>query len=135
MKESEASRLGELRDKLEKGLLNIEGVVVNGEIARRMTHVSNMRFPFVDGESLMANLQNDLAMASGSACTAADPDPSHVLMARGLTRDEAKWSIRFSLGRNTTAEDIDTAVQLVTGAVERLRADSPGWKLHQKGLI
>lgn len=135
MKDVEAPRLGELRDQLVKGLLAIEGAVVNGSGADRMSHVANMRFPYVDGEALMANLQNDLAVASGSACTAADPDPSHVLMAMGLTRDEAKWSIRFSLGRNTKAEDVDRAVGLVTDAVERLRADSPGWKLHQKGLI
>jgi cysteine desulfurase len=133
--QEERARLGKLRDQLEAGLENIEGAVVNGNVKNRMSHVSNMRFAYVDGEALMASFQTELAVASGSACTSADPDPSHVLMSMGLTRDQAKSSLRFSLGRTSKTADIERAIELVSRGVERLRSDSPAWKLHKKGLI
>ena len=131
----ESARLAGLRDTLEQGLLGIDQTSVNGSIEDRMSHVVNIRFHHTDGAAIMSALQSQLAVASGSACTSADPDPSHVLMAMGLTRDEAKSSLRFSLGRFNSIEEVSVAVDLLKLTVARLRERSPAWQMHLKGLI
>ena len=91
-----------LRDILEKELLKLPGVHINGDIRNRLPHVSNLRFDGIDASALMTSLSRDVAMASGSACTSANPEPSHVLTAMGMTTDEVKSSLRLSLGARTT---------------------------------
>lgn len=121
MHEAENTRLAKLRDLLESGLLAIHGAQINGSTVERMPHVSNMSFHGIDAEVLMESLQHELAVASGSACTAADPEPSHVLMSMGLSRDAAKASLRFSLGCMNTEEEVRIVIQLITDGVARLR--------------
>ena len=116
----ENARLKILRDRLEAGLLAINNAVLNGGGDMRMSNVTNVRFEGTDAEKLMLSLQNELAIASGSACTAADPDPSHVLIAMGLTRDEAGSSLRFSLGRMNTVEEVDHVIELIASRVNLL---------------
>ncbi len=116
----ENARLKILRDRLEAGLLEINNAVLNGGGDMRMSNVTNVRFEGTDAEKLMLSLQNELAIASGSACTAADPDPSHVLIAMGLTRDEAGSSLRFSLGRMNTVEEVDHVIELIASRVNLL---------------
>jgi len=110
-----------LRDHLEAGLIAVAGSQVNGCDTLRMPNVTNVRFDGINAETLMDSLQNDLAISSGSACTAADPDPSHVLIAMGLSRDEAASSLRFSLGRYNTQEEVQQVVELVAVTAARLR--------------
>jgi cysteine desulfurase len=117
----ENERLRGLRDILERGLLSIDRTESNSNGSMRMPHVSNIRIDGIDAEKLMDSLQNILAVASGSACTAADPDPSHVLMAMGLSREEAKTSLRFSLGRMNTEEEVHRVIEILTEEVALLR--------------
>lgn len=119
--EAENNRLRALRDKLEGGLLSIERTELNNRCVSRMPHVTNIQFAGIDGEVLMDSLQDELAVASGSACTAADPDPSHVLMAMGLSREEAGSSLRFSLGRMNTEEEVLRVIDIVANQVTQLR--------------
>lgn len=119
--DQESHRLTELRDKLEGVLLEIVGTKVNGSIEHRLPHVSNISFSGMDGERLLLSL-NGLAVSQGSACTSATIEPSHVLKAMGIPDDLANGSLRFSLGRFTTEEEIDFAIQKVTAAVNKLRA-------------
>ncbi len=117
----EAPRLAQLRDLLETGIREgLEGVKVNGHTEKRMPNTSNMRFAGVAGEALMLAMKS-LAVSSGSACSAADPEPSHVLRAIGLTDDEARSSLRFSLGRFTTEDEIRLAAARVIETVTQLR--------------
>ena len=132
---ADSERLAELRDLLERELTQLEEVYVNAPETQRLSHVSNIRFRHVNGEALMTTFQTQLAVASGSACTSADPDPSHVLMAMGMSRDVAKSCIRFSLGRSTDVGQIMEACQLVRTGVQRVRDESPAWKLFVQGLI
>jgi cysteine desulfurase len=88
----------------------------------------NLSFAQVDGEALMMQMR-EIAVSSGSACSSADPEPSHVLMAMGLSEDLARASLRFGLGRFTTREEIDVAIGAVTRAVERLRATGVAWSI------
>ncbi len=129
----ESDRIRALRDRLLQGLARIEAVRVNGDMERRIPHNLNMSFEFVEGESLMMAIK-DIAVSSGSACTSASLEPSYVLKALGLPDELAHSAIRFSLGRNTTAEQIDMAIVLVTNAVRRLREMSPLWEMHQSGV-
>jgi cysteine desulfurase len=119
--QAENARLLALRDQLESGLLAIDGTVLNTGNIERMPHVTNIRFEGIDADELMLSFQDELAVASGSACTAADPDPSHVLLAMGLTRDEAASSLRLSLGRQNTAQEVSAAIELITHKVSKLR--------------
>lgn len=105
-----------LRDLLESGLLKLKHVSVNGNTQHRLPHVTNLRFDGVDGSSLMTSLSRELAIASGSACTSANPEPSHVLQAMGLTKEEAKGSLRFSLGKGNTQEEVEKVVGLMLKA-------------------
>jgi cysteine desulfurase len=123
--ENERPRLAELRDRLHRGLLAaVPDARLNGpaldQAGLRLAGNLNMSFPFVDGEALMMSMR-DLAVSSGSACTSADPEPSHVLRALGLADDLVRSSLRFGLGRFNTAEEVDFAAALVGEAVERLR--------------
>ena len=99
----------------------------------RLPHNLNVSFNFVEGESLIMGIKG-IAVSSGSACTSASLEPSYVLRALGLSDEVAHSSIRFSVGRFTTAEEIDRAVAQVTSTVERLRELSPLWDMHQAGI-
>ena len=120
-REAEAARLRALRDRLHAGIAaRVPAIRLNGHPTERLPGNLNLSFAGVDGEALMMAMR-DVAVSSGSACTSANPEPSHVLRAMGLTEDLARASLRFGLGRFTTAEEIDFAVDAVAGAVARLR--------------
>lgn len=125
----EIPRLAMLRDRLFNGLRDIEEVYVNGSLARRVCNNLNMSFNFVEGESLMMAIR-DIAVSSGSACTSASLEPSYVLRALGRSDELAHSSIRFSVGRFTTEQEIDYAIDLIKKNVERLRALSPLWEMY-----
>ena len=123
--ESEAQRLSELRNRLENRLFeSLEGLRVNGSMERRLPHNLSIGFSGVDGESLLMGL-DDIAVSSGSACTSEIPEPSHVLRALGVPEKLAHASLRFGLGRQTTEEEVDYAVEKVASVVTRLRQMSP----------
>ena len=124
---SEAERLKKLRDRLWKGLRRLDQVTLNGHPDRRLPGNLNVSFKFVESESLMVALDG-IAVSSGAACTTSKAEPSHVLKAIGLPEDLARASIRFGLGRGTTAEEIDTVVDRVVSAVKKLRKLSPLYK-------
>jgi cysteine desulfurase len=117
----ELSRVAFLRDRLERGLLQIEGARVNGSRLHRLPQVTNISFPHIDGEALLAGLGKDIALSSGSACTSASMEPSYVLKALGLEDDLAHSSLRLGLGRFTTEEEVDYAIGQIGRMVERLR--------------
>ncbi|MBD8168589.1 IscS subfamily cysteine desulfurase [Erwinia persicina] len=123
----EMARLGALRSRLWAGLSSIEEVYLNGSLAQGAANILNVSFNYVDGESLIMALK-DLAVSTGSACTSASMEPSYVLRALGLNDELAHSSIRFSLGRFTTEEEIDYAIQLVQTSISRLRELTPQWK-------
>lgn len=131
--EQEAVRLSALRDKLEKELLTIEEAYVNGNPAHRLPHVANISFKFVEGEGLMMGTK-DIAVSSGSACTSASLEPSYVLKSLGLDDELAHSSLRFGLGRFTTEEEVDFAINHVKTAVNKLREMSPLWEMFQDGI-
>jgi cysteine desulfurase len=114
---SEAKRVSGLRDKLEDAFLRLGGTLVNGSRIHRLPHVSNISFGELEGQSLMMSFNKDIAVSSGSACTSASMEPSYVLKAHGLSDVLAHSSIRFSVGRFTTEEEIDYAIETVTKAV------------------
>ncbi len=123
--QSEAERVGQLRDRLLAGLTGrLRGVSVNGSTAARLPHNLNVSFDGLEGESLLVGL-DDIAVSSGAACTSVNPEPSHVLQAIGVRDELARASLRFGLGRWTTAEEIDYAIEKVTSLVNRLRELSP----------
>lgn len=131
----DAARLSILRDKLEKAYFdNLEEVYINGNVNHRMPHVTNISFKHVEGEGLMMTFNQNIAVSSGSACTSASLEPSYVLVALGLGDDLAHSSIRFSLGRFTTEEDIDYAIQAVTAGVNHMRDLSPIWEMYKEGV-
>ncbi|MBI2960920.1 MAG: IscS subfamily cysteine desulfurase, partial [Betaproteobacteria bacterium] len=126
---AENERLRGLRDRLLKGLSEIEEVYVNGDMEQRVSSNLNMSFNFVEGESLMMAIK-DVAVSSGSACTSASLEPSFVLRALGLSDELAHSSIRFTLGRFNTEEEIDYTVELFKSKVAKLRELSPLWEMH-----
>jgi cysteine desulfurase len=126
-------RMRELRQRLEDGLLQLEASFLNGSREHRLPHLSNLSFQYVDGDQLMSGINKDIAVSSGSACTSASIEPSYVLKALGLSDALAHSSLRFGLGRFTTEEEIDFAVQRVRSTVEKLRADSQLWQVHKLG--
>ncbi|MDR3323272.1 MAG: aminotransferase class V-fold PLP-dependent enzyme, partial [Zoogloeaceae bacterium] len=130
---AENARVGQLRDRLLAGLSDIEAVVVNGDLTQRTAHNLNVSFAYVEGESLMMAIK-DLAVSSGSACTSASLEPSYVLRALGREDELAHSSIRFTLGRFTTAEEIDYAVALLHQKISKLRDMSPLWEMVQQGI-
>ncbi len=122
-----------LRDRLLAGFADMEEVVVNGDLEKRIPGNLNISFNYVEGESLMMAI-SDIAVSSGSACTSASLEPSYVLRALGLSDELAHSSIRFSIGRFTTEEDVDKAVELVRAKVEKLRELSPLWDMFKEGI-
>ena len=130
---SEAARLSALRDKLESALTVLEESYVNGNREHRLPHVTNISFKYVEGEGLMMAMK-DLAVSSGSACTSASLEPSYVLKSLGLSDDLAHSSIRFGLGRFTTEEEIDYAIENTKKAVLHLRNLSPLWEMFKDGV-
>ena len=132
---AEAERLSALRDKLEAGFkAGLEEVYVNGSTDHRMPHVTNISFKHVEGEGLMMTFNQDIALSSGSACTSASLEPSYVLIALGLGDDLAHSSLRFSLGRFTTEEEVDFAVKSITEGVNHMRNLSPIWEMYKEGI-
>ena len=131
--DSEAKRLSALRDKLEAELTTMEESYVNGNREHRLPHVANISFKYVEGEGLMMAMK-DLAVSSGSACTSASLEPSYVLKSLGLSDDLAHSSIRFGLGRFTTEEEVDYAIQNTKKAVNHLRDLSPLWEMFKEGI-
>ena len=131
---TELPRIKALRDRLWDGIRsNISDVYLNGDWEHRAVFNLNVSFAFIEGESLMMAVK-DLAVSSGSACTSASLEPSYVLRALGRDDELAHSSIRFTLGRFTTEEEIDYAIKVLTEAVKKLRALSPLWEMHQQGV-
>lgn len=131
--ETENRRIHVLRDRLWNGLKDMEEVYVNGDLDQRIPGNINISFNFVEGESLLMALK-DLAISSGSACTSASLEPSYVLRALGRNDELAHSSIRFSIGRFTTEQDVDFTIEHVRGAVEKLRELSPLWDMYKDGI-
>jgi cysteine desulfurase len=126
-------RIRALRDRLLQGLSSMEEVVVNGDLERRIPGNLNVSFNYVEGESLLMAIK-DIAVSSGSACTSASLEPSYVLRALGRSDELAHSSIRFTLGKFNTAEEIDYAVKLVRDKVAKLRELSPLWEMYKDGV-
>lgn len=131
--ELENARIRRLRDRLLNGLQEIDEVYVNGDIKQRVPHNLNISFNFVEGESLIMAVK-DIAVSSGSACTSASLEPSYVLRALGRSDELAHSSIRFSIGRFTTEEDIDYTIDLMKSKIGKLRELSPLWEMHLEGI-
>ncbi len=132
MKE-EGERTHRLRERLLAGFADMEEVVINGDLEHRIAGNLNISFNYVEGESLMMAI-SDVAVSSGSACTSASLEPSYVLRALGLTDELAHSSIRFSVGRYTTEQDVDDAIKLVREKVQKLRDLSPLWDMFKDGI-
>ena len=130
---AENERIRALRDRLWAGLSEMEAVYVNGDMEQRVPHNLNVSFNYVEGESLLMGVK-DVAVSSGSACTSASLEPSYVLRALGRSDELAHSSIRFSVGRFTTQEDIDFTVALLKDKVAKLREMSPLWEMVNEGV-
>jgi len=130
---AEIERVRMLRDRLVAGLQGIEEVYINGDLERRVPHNLNASFNYVEGESLIMALKG-LAVSSGSACTSASLEPSYVLRALGRSDELAHSSIRFTIGRFTTEQDIDYAVRLLHEKIQKLRDLSPLWEMFKDGI-
>ena len=133
MMADEEVRTRRLRDRLYAGFSDMEEVKVNGDMEQRIGNNLNISFNYVEGESLMMAI-NGIAVSSGSACTSASLEPSYVLRAIGLSDELSASSIRFSVGRFTTEEDVDAAITLVRQKVEKLRELSPLWDMYKDGI-
>lgn len=131
--DTEKDRILMLRNRLYNGLKDIEEVYVNGDLEQRVAGILNISFNYVEGESLMMSLK-DLAMSSGSACTSASLEPSYVLRALGRSDELAHSSLRLSMGRFSTVEDVDYAIGRIRTAVDKLRELSPLWEMFQEGI-
>jgi cysteine desulfurase len=129
----EGPRIQRLRDRLLQGISSIPSTYVNGDMTARVPHNLNVSFAYVEGESLMMAIK-DLAVSSGSACTSASLEPSYVLRALGRRDELAHSSIRFTLGRFTTEEEIDYAITLLHQKIGRLRDLSPLWEMAEAGI-
>jgi cysteine desulfurase len=129
----DGERIRALRDRLWRGLSSMEAVVLNGDLERRIPGNLNVSFNYVEGESLIMAIK-DIAVSSGSACTSASLEPSYVLRALGRSDELAHSSIRFTLGKYSTEEEIDYAVTLVRTKVTKLRELSPLWEMYQEGV-
>ena len=129
----EIPRMQALRDRLAKGLQEIEEVYVNGDMQHRVPHNLNISFNYVEGESLIMAIKG-IAVSSGSACTSASLEPSYVLRALGRSDELAHSSIRFTFGRFTTEEDVDFTIDLLKKKVQKLRDLSPLWDMYKDGI-
>ncbi|MGQ3050593.1 MAG: IscS subfamily cysteine desulfurase [Roseateles sp.] len=130
---AENERIRALHDKLVQGLSGIEQTFINGDIERRVPHNLNISFNFVEGESLIMGVKG-LAVSSGSACTSASLEPSYVLRALGRSDELAHSSLRMTIGRFTTEEEVDYAVSVLTDRVAKLRELSPLWDMYKDGI-
>ncbi|BAL26392.1 IscS subfamily cysteine desulfurase [Azoarcus sp. KH32C] len=130
---AENERIRMLRDRLLAGFADMEAVSVNGDLERRVAHNLNISFNYVEGESLLMAIK-EIAVSSGSACTSASLEPSYVLRALGLSDELAHSSIRFSIGRFTTVEEVDFAIRLIRDKVGKLRELSPLWDMYKAGI-
>ena len=130
---AENLQIRRLRDRLLSGLEEIDEVYVNGDMHQRVPHNLNISFNFVEGESLIMAVK-DIAVSSGSACTSASLEPSYVLRALGRSDELAHSSIRFSIGRFTTEEDVDYTIALMKSKIGKLRELSPLWEMHLDGI-
>jgi cysteine desulfurase len=130
---AEGERIRALRDRLLNGFKDMEEVYVNGDMQRRIPGNLNISFNFVEGESLIMAIK-DIAVSSGSACTSASLEPSYVLRALGRSDELAHSSIRFTIGRFTTEEEIDYAVKLLRAKIGKLRELSPLWEMYKDGV-
>ncbi len=130
---AESERIRALRDRLLAGFKDMEEVYVNGDMERRIPGNLNISFNFVEGESLIMGIK-DVAVSSGSACTSASLEPSYVLRALGRSDELAHSSIRFTIGRFTTEEEIDYAVKLLRAKIGKLRELSPLWEMYKEGV-
>lgn len=134
--ETETRRLATLRDSLEQRLTGqLEAVKVNGSIDHRLAHVSNLSFRHVEAEALISTFNRSIAVATGSACSSASLEPSHVLRAMGLDDGWLKGAIRFSFGRFSREEDVERTVKLIKKGVIALREESPVWEMYKEGII
>jgi cysteine desulfurase len=126
----ESERIRGLRDRLERGLLDlVSHSWVNGARAPRVPNTSNLTFPFIEGESMVIALDlKGIACSTGAACSSGAVEPSHVLLALGLVPEDARATLRLSLGYQTTAEEIDFALETIPPVIERLRQLSPTYK-------
>ncbi|HEY0847469.1 MAG TPA: IscS subfamily cysteine desulfurase [Noviherbaspirillum sp.] len=131
--DTELARIKALRDRLAKGLSEIDEVYINGDMEHRVPHNLNVSFNYVEGESLIMAIK-DIAVSSGSACTSASLEPSYVLRALGRSDELAHSSIRFTIGRFTTEEDIDFTINLIKSKVAKLRELSPLWEMYKDGI-
>lgn len=129
----ENARVRRLRNKLLSGLTDIEATYVNGDLEQRVPHNLNISFAYVEGESLIMAIK-DIAVSSGSACTSASLEPSYVLRALGRNDELAHSSIRFSIGRFTTEEEIDFTIDLLHKKIGKLRELSPLWEMYKDGI-
>ena len=130
---NEGERIRGLQQRLLRGLSDIEQVFVNGHLERRVPHNLNMSFNFVEGESLIMGIKG-IAVSSGSACTSASLEPSYVLRALGRSDELAHSSLRMTIGRFSTAEEIDHAIGLIRDRVAKLRELSPLWDMYKDGI-
>jgi cysteine desulfurase len=130
---TEIERVRMLQTRLLEGIRGIDEVYINGDLERRVPHNLNASFNFVEGESLIMALKG-IAVSSGSACTSASLEPSYVLRALGRSDELAHSSLRMTIGRFTTEEQIDQAVALLKEKVGKLRELSPLWEMHQDGI-
>ena len=133
--DQDAARLSKLRDKLQTAFMErMEEVTINGNINSRLPQITNMSFKHVEGEGLMMTFNQNIALSSGSACTSASLEPSYVLVAMGLGDDLAHSSLRFSLGRFTTEDDVDYTIEAITKGVNHMRDLSPIWEMFKEGV-
>jgi cysteine desulfurase len=129
----ENKRVRRLRDRLMTGLQDMPSVFVNGDLVQRVPHNLNLSFAYVEGESLIMAVK-ELAVSSGSACTSASLEPSYVLRALGREDELAHSSIRFSIGRFTTSEEVEFTISLLHKKIGKLRELSPLWEMVQEGI-
>ena len=130
---AESERIRMLQQRLLRGISGIEQVFINGDLERRVPHNLNASFNYVEGESLIMGVKG-IAVSSGSACTSASLEPSYVLRALGRSDELAHSSLRMTIGRFTTEEDIDYAVSILQDRVARLRELSPLWEMYKDGI-
>jgi cysteine desulfurase len=130
---TENERIRMLRDRLLRGLQDMEETYVNGDMEKRVPHNLNISFNFVEGESLIMAVK-DVAVSSGSACTSASLEPSYVLRALGRNDELAHSSIRFTVGRFTTEQDVDYVINLLKTKISKLRDLSPLWEMYKDGI-
>ena len=132
---SDMTRIKSLRDDFEKNVLSeIEEVKINGDTEHRLPTVSNLCVRLTDSEAVMTKFRHKLAISSGSACSSANPEPSHVLLAMGLSEEDAKASYRFSLGRMSTQDELKEASKIFMEAILDHREHSPMWDMHKNGI-